>query len=104
MYAIIDQDGRQYQVAAGDVLKIDLRDDAPGSEIRFDRVLAICDGPATKIGQPHVTGAVVHAQVLGKKPEKKLVVQKLRRRKNSRRKTGHRQWMTEVKITAIEAS
>lgn len=104
MYAIIDQDGRQYQVAAGDVLKIDLRDDAPGSEIRFDRVLAICDGPATKIGQPHVMGAVVHAQVLGKKPEKKLVVQKLRRRKNSRRKTGHRQWMTEVKITAIEAS
>jgi large subunit ribosomal protein L21 len=104
MYAIIDQDGRQYQVAAGDVLKIDLRDDAVGTTLTFDRVLAVCDGPNTKIGQPTVAGAVVRAEVLGKRPEKKLVVQKLRRRKNSRRKTGHRQWMTEVKITAIEAS
>jgi large subunit ribosomal protein L21 len=102
MYAIIDQDGRQYQVAAGDVLKIDLRDEAPGSTVTFDRVLAICDGPASKIGQPLVAGAVVRAEVLGKRPEKKLVVQKFRRRKNSRRRTGHRQWMTEVKITAIE--
>jgi large subunit ribosomal protein L21 len=102
MYAIIDQDGRQYQVAAGDVLKIDLRDEAPGSTVTFDRVLAICDGPASRIGQPLLAGAVVRAEVLGKRPEKKLVIQKLRRRKNSRRRTGHRQWMTEVKITAIE--
>jgi large subunit ribosomal protein L21 len=103
MYAIIDQDGRQYQVATGDVLKIDLRDDPAGTVLSFDRVLAVCDGTSTKIGQPTVAGAVVKGEVLGKRPEKKLIVQKLRRRKNSRRKTGHRQWMTEVKITAIES-
>ncbi len=102
MYANIDQDGRQYQVATGDVLKIDLRDEAPGTTLTFDRVLAVCDGPNSRVGQPLVAGAVVKAEILGKKPEEKLVVQKFRRRKNSRRKTGHRQWMTEVKITSIE--
>jgi large subunit ribosomal protein L21 len=102
MYAIIDQDGRQYQVATGDVLKIDLREEAAGTTLTFDRVLAVCDGPNSRVGQPLVAGAVVKAEILGAKPEEKLVVQKFRRRKNSRRKTGHRQWMTEVKITSIE--
>lgn len=102
MYAIIDQDGRQYQVATGDVLKIDLREEAAGTTLTFDRVLAVCDGPNSRVGQPLVAGAVVKAEILGSKPEEKLVVQKFRRRKNSRRRTGHRQWMTEVKITSIE--
>jgi large subunit ribosomal protein L21 len=103
MYAIFEQDGRQYQAAEGDVLQIDLRDDAAGSTITFDRVLAIADGANSKIGQPTVAGATVSAEVLGKKRGEKLVIQKMRRRKNSRRKTGHRQWMTEVKISKIEA-
>jgi large subunit ribosomal protein L21 len=101
MYAIFEQDGRQYQATTGDILKIDLREEAAGTVLTFDRVLAIADGPNSAVGQPTVAGAVVRAEILGKKPEEKLVVQKFRRRKNSRRRTGHRQWMTEVRITEI---
>ena len=102
MYAIIEQDGRQYQVAAGDTLTVDLREEALGAEIAFDRVLAVADGPNSRIGQPTIAGAVVRGKIVGKRKENKLVVQKIRRRKNSRRKTGHRQLMTEGLIIGIE--
>jgi large subunit ribosomal protein L21 len=103
MYAIIVDGGRQYKVEEGQELELDLRDVKKGDEVRFDRVLACGGDGATRIGQPVVTGASVTAEVIGATKGPKLVVQKLRRRKNSRRKTGHRQLHTTVRISKIHA-
>jgi large subunit ribosomal protein L21 len=102
MYAIIAHDGRQYKVAPGDELEVDYKDIASGEPMVFDRVLAYSDGQSTQLGRPTLAGATVKAEVLGPAQGEKLVVQKLRRRKNYRRKTGHRQLYTRVKVTAIE--
>ncbi|HEX5445586.1 MAG TPA: 50S ribosomal protein L21 [Pirellulales bacterium] len=102
MYAIIADGGRQYRVSEGDELLVDYRDTQKGEQVTFGRVLAV-GGDSPRLGQPSVDGAVVKAEVLGPELGPKLVVQKLRRRKNSRRKTGHRQLFTRVRIQAIEA-
>jgi large subunit ribosomal protein L21 len=73
----------------------------PGKSVTFDRVLAVSDGNDVKLGTPMVDGATVTAEVLGPDKGPKLVVQKLRKRKNSRRKTGHRSILTRVKIDKI---
>ena len=101
MYAIIEDGGRQYKVEEGQQLAIDYRDVAKGEKIEFGKVLAISDDSGLRTGKPTVDGASVSAEVLGVKLDKKLTVQKLRRRKNSRRKTGHRQMNTMVKIEKI---
>ncbi len=102
MYAIIEDGGRQYRVEEGEVLEIDYRDTGSGEAITFARVLAGRNDDGVKIGTPEVEGAAVTAEVLGTSQGQKLVVQKFRRRKNSRRKTGHRQLYTQVKISKIE--
>ena len=101
MYAIIEDGGRQYKVEEGQQLAIDYRDVAKGEKIEFGKVLAISDDSGLRTGKPTVDGASVSAEVLGVQLDKKLIVQKLRRRKNSRRKTGHRQMNTMVKIEKI---
>lgn len=101
MYAIIADSGRQFKVEEGQELEVDYRDVAKGSEITFDRVLAIADDGGFHLGQPALDGATVTAEVLGPSQGPKLVVQKFRRRKNSRRKTGHRQIYTKVRIGKI---
>lgn len=101
MYAIIEDGGRQYKVEEGQQLEIDYRDVAKGEKIEFSKVLAVSDESGLKTGKPSVEGASVSAEVLGVKLGEKLTVQKLRRRKNSRRKTGHRQMHTMVKIEKI---
>ncbi|MBM98134.1 MAG: 50S ribosomal protein L21 [Planctomycetaceae bacterium] len=101
MYAIIEDGGRQYKVEEGQQLAIDYRDVAKGEKIEFGKVLAISDDSGLRTGKPTVDGASVSAEVLGVQLDKKLTVQKLRRRKNSRRKTGHRQMNTMVKIEKI---
>lgn len=101
MYAIISDSGRQYTVKEGDVLTVDYRDAQKGSKIDFDNVLAVSGDSGLSIGTPTISGAKVSAEVLGPKLGEKLVVQKFRRRKNSRRKTGHRQMHMEVKIEKI---
>ncbi|MBN2217062.1 MAG: 50S ribosomal protein L21 [Pirellulales bacterium] len=101
MYAIIDDGGRQWKVEEGQQLRIDYRNAEAGDEIIFDRVLAYRDDDGLRLGGPTLDGAVVTAEVLGDEKGPKLVVQKLRRRKNSRRKTGHRQLYTSVKISKI---
>jgi len=103
MYAIITDGGRQFKVEEGQEIDVDYRDVSTGSELVFDRVLALRDGEGLKIGQPTLQAATVTAEVLGVDQGPKLTVQKLRRRKNSRRKTGHRQWYTRVKISKISA-
>ncbi len=102
MYAIILDGPRQLKVSEGEEITVDLRAEAnPGDEIKFDKVLCISGEAGVKIGQPELTGAVVTAKVVSSELGEKLVVQKFRRRKNSRRKTGHRQLSTLVKIEKI---
>ena len=103
MYAIIVDGGRQYKVEEGQELEIDYRDVPRGGEITFERVLAVSGEDGLKLGQPTLDGASVKAEVMGVQLGEKLVVQKLRRRKNSRRKTGHRQMYTRVRIDKIQA-
>jgi len=104
MYAIFEDGGRQYKVEAGQELVVDYRDLPAGQEIKFDRVLAVRDEAGLKLGQPVLEAVSVTAQVVGAQQGPKLVVQKMRRRKNFRRKTGHRQIHTRVKITAINVA
>ena len=103
MYAIIADGGRQYKVEEGQTIDIDLREVEDGSELAFDKVLAISDGENFTLGQPTVSGAQVTASVVGSVKGDKISVQKFRRRKDSRRRTGHRQKYTRVKIGSIKA-
>ena len=102
MYAIIATDGKQYKVQQGDEIQIDLRPDVKeGDAITFDRVLLVGGGGTPKVGLPAVAGASVAAEVLGQEQGEKIYIQKMRRRKNYRRRTGHRQMYTRVRIGAI---
>ncbi|MBN2022537.1 MAG: 50S ribosomal protein L21 [Pirellulales bacterium] len=103
MYAIIEDGGRQLKVEEGQEIQIDFRDIEPGEKITFDRILALRDDAGITLGRPTLAGGTVTAEVLGEDKGPKLVVQKLRRRKNSRRKTGHRQSYTRVRIEKINA-
>src|SRR4051812_25898972 len=92
MYAIISDGGRQFKVTEGQILDIDYREKlAAGEQLKFEKVLAMNDGKATKFGAPLIDGFSVAAEVIGLEQGPKLVVQKFRRRKNSRRRNGHRQ-------------
>lgn len=103
MFAIIAHGGRQYKVEEGQELLIDLQEGVnKGDTLTFDRVLAVAGNGSPSIGQPTVAGASVTAEVLtGVELGEKLYIQKFRRRKNYRRRTGHRQSYTRVKISKI---
>jgi large subunit ribosomal protein L21 len=101
MYAIIADGGRQYRVEEGQELDIDYREAITGDEIEFGRVLAISTTDGLQLGQPTLAGAKVIARVLGVEQGDKLTVQKMRRRKTFRRRTGHRQMYTRVRISKI---
>lgn len=101
MYAIIKHGGRQYRVEEGQEIEIDYQDASAGDEFKFDQVLAAGSAGELKFGTPLLAGATITAEVVGPAQGPKLVVQKLRRRKNSRRKTGHRQLYTKVRIGKI---
>ncbi|QDT17454.1 50S ribosomal protein L21 [Alienimonas californiensis] len=103
MFAIIEDGSRQYRVAPGEKLSIDYRRDAEeGGTITFDRVLLANGGGSSTIGAPLIDGATVTAEVLRALDKgQKLEIQKLRRRKNSRRHTGHRQKYTTVQVTGL---
>jgi large subunit ribosomal protein L21 len=101
-YAIIEDGRRQLKVAEGEEINVDYRDLHRGDEVTFDRVLAYRSDDVFKMGMPVLESASVTAEVVGLVQGPKLTVQKFRRRKNSRRKTGHRQMYTRVKINKIE--
>jgi large subunit ribosomal protein L21 len=104
MYAIIQDRKRQATVRKGDVLLCDLNSDKkPGEEITFDEVLLIGDEGQIKIGKPTLKGARVTAEVIGEVKGPKVIAFRFKRRKNVRRKRGHRERYTQVKITAIHA-
>jgi large subunit ribosomal protein L21 len=102
MYAIISDGGRQYKVEEGQVINLDYRDLAAGETLKLEEVLLVGGESATlKLGKPLVAGATVTAEVVGVKQGDKLYIQKMRRRKNFRRRTGHRQMYTQVRISSI---
>jgi large subunit ribosomal protein L21 len=101
MYAVIHTGGKQYKVAPGEHLRIEKIAGDKGAKVSFDKVLLV-GGDAVKVGKPYVAGAKVNAEIVVQDRAKKIIVFKLRRRKNYRRKYGHRQPFTEIKITGIE--
>ncbi len=105
MYAIITDGSRQYKVEQGQELNVDYRDTPAGEKLKFENVLAIggSDGVGAKLGSPLVKGASVTAEVLGPVHGEKHVIQKMRRRKNFRKKTGFRAMFTRVRIAEISA-
>lgn len=102
MYAVIRDGGRQFTVREGDQILVARRPAEAGQEVRFEDVLVVGDETSSKIGTPTVAGAAVVARVLGERKGEKLVVFKYRRRKNSKRKAGHRQLYTAVRVEKIE--
>lgn len=102
MFAIVQTGGKQYRAAVGDHLDIELLKAEPGQTVEFDQVLLVNDDNGTRVGAPLVDGAKVVAEVTKHDKARKIVVFKMKRRKNYRRKQGHRQAYTRVKITGIE--
>jgi large subunit ribosomal protein L21 len=102
MYAVIKTGGKQYRVARGDVIKIERLEGEVGQSIAFDQVLMVGgEGDAPRIGTPLVAGAEVRAEVLEQAKAPKVIVFKKKRRKNYRRKHGHRQLQTVLRIQDI---
>lgn len=101
MYAIFRALGKQFRAEKGMTLRLPLMEAEPGAKITFDEVLLSSDGTTIRAGAPLVSGASVEAEVVGDGKEKKIYVFKFKRRKNYRRKTGHRQKFTEVRITGV---
>ena len=100
MFAVIKTGGKQYRVAAEDVLKIDKVKGEPGEIVEFGEVLVV-GGEAVTLGAPTIAGAMVAAEVIEQARGPKIIAFKKRRRKNSRRKIGHRQEFTLLRITEI---
>lgn len=104
MYAVINDKGKQYFVEPDQRVLIDLRDAAKGDSIEFDEVLMVGGGEGgPSVGKPTISGAKVVAEVIGHVKMKKVMMVMFKRRKNSKKTKGHRQPMTEVKITSITA-
>ena len=101
MYAVIKTGGKQYRVAKDDVLKIERLPGEAGTKIEFDHVLMVGSGAGVKVGTPTVVGAKVTGELVAQSRGPKLIAFKKRRRKNSRRKIGHRQDLSTIKITSI---
>ena len=100
MFAVIQTGGKQYRVAEGDRLRVEKLVGDVGAKVTFDKVLLV-GGDSVKVGTPLVAGAKVSAEIVAQARDKKVIVFKFRRRKNYRRKQGHRQPFTELKITGV---
>ncbi|MGL4396289.1 MAG: 50S ribosomal protein L21 [Hyphomicrobium sp.] len=101
MYAVIKTGGKQYRVAKDDVLEIERLPGEAGTTIEFNEVLLVGSGAGVKVGTPIVAGAKVTGELVEQSRGPKLIAFKKRRRKNSRRKKGHRQDLSTIRITNI---
>ncbi|MGB8990701.1 MAG: 50S ribosomal protein L21 [Desulfobaccales bacterium] len=101
VYAIIQTGGKQYRVAPGDVLRVERLMGERGDEVILDQVLLVTDGETVQVGQPLVPNATVRTQIVRQGKGKKVLVYKKKRRKNYRRKQGHRQLFTALQISDI---
>jgi large subunit ribosomal protein L21 len=102
MFAVIKTGGKQYRVAAGDTIVIEKLEGEPGATVSFSDVLMVADGGKVTVGAPRVAGASVTGELVETAKGEKVIVFKKRRRSTYRRKNGHRQLETKVKITAIQ--
>ncbi|MFN8693429.1 MAG: 50S ribosomal protein L21 [Holosporales bacterium] len=101
MYAVFKANGKQYKVAPGDTLKLDRLPGEAGSVVSFGSVLLLNDGNAINVGTPMVANAEVTAEILSHEKDDKIIIFKKKRRHNYRRRNGHRQPISYVKITSI---
>jgi large subunit ribosomal protein L21 len=102
MYAVVNTGGKQYKVQKGETLRIEKIPGEVGSRVTFDRVLMVADGENVRVGQPLVEKAAVLASIVEQDKAKKIIVFKYKRRKRYRRKQGHRQPYTAIRIDGIE--
>lgn len=102
MYAIIETGGKQYRVEKEDVIYVELLHQDSNAKITFDQVLFINNGNAIQVGYPYIKGGQVHGEILKEVKGPKVVAYKYKQRKNYRRKVGHRQRYSLVKITDIK--
>lgn len=102
MYAVIKTGGKQYKVSEGDLFKVEKIDGAVGETVELDQVLMV-GGAEVKLGTPLVPGAKVLARIVAQEKDTKILVFKSKRRGGNRKKYGHRQQITRLKVAAIEA-
>ena len=101
-YAVIKTGGKQYKVKAGEILKIEkLQDSKPNSKVEFNEILAYGDDKSIELGVPIVSGAKVEAELIENSKNRTILIFKKRRRHNSRRKNGHRQEFSKIRINKI---
>ncbi|MDF1590242.1 MAG: 50S ribosomal protein L21 [Desulfobacterales bacterium] len=103
MYAVLSTGGKQYKVEEGDVLRIEKISGDVGASVSFDKVLMFSDGEKVRVGTPLIDGISVSGHIVEQDKAKKILVFKYKRRKNYRRKQGHRQPFTAIKIDSISA-
>ena len=104
MYAIIESCGRQYKVAEGDVVFFEKLDAEEGKKVTFDKVVFVSEDGKVQVGNPYVKGVKVEGKVISHGKGKKIIVFKMKPKKNYRRKQGHRQPYTKVEITSIKTA
>jgi large subunit ribosomal protein L21 len=103
VYAIIESGGKQYRVEPGAVVALERIPGEVGSQVDLDRVLLVADGSTVKVGKPTLAGARVLSKIVAQTRGEKIDVFKFKKRKKYRRKTGHRQELTQVRIGEIIA-
>ena len=104
MYAVIESCGKQYKVAEGDVVFFEKLDAEAGKKVSFDKVVLVSDDEKVQVGNPYVKGVKVEGKVVSHGKGKKIIVFKMKAKKNYRRKQGHRQPYTKVEITSIKTA
>jgi len=103
MYAIVEIGGRQFKVSPEEKFKVPNLEAEVGQKVKLEKVVLFSDGARVEVGDPYIRGGYVEVEVLGHGKDKKIIVFKKKRRKNYRRKRGHRQLYTEVLVTGISA-
>ncbi|MDH5424550.1 MAG: 50S ribosomal protein L21 [Gammaproteobacteria bacterium] len=101
MYAVLATGGKQYKVTEGLTLRVEKLEGEAGTSVDLDKVLMIADGSDVKIGTPYLDGSKVTATIISQGRAKKVEIMKFRRRKHSQKRTGHRQYYTEIQIASI---
>ena len=102
MYAIIKTGGKEYSLEVGSRIEVEKLEGKTGDEFTFDKILMVADGDDIKVGRPYVEGAKVIAEIVNQKKAPKIIVFKRKRKKGYKKKQGHRQMLTELKVKEIK--
>lgn len=103
MFAVIETGGKQYRVEPGMKVKVEKLEAEVNTEVKFDHVLMIADGDKIKLGKPYLAGSVVTATLVAQDRDRKVLIFKKKRRKMYEKKTGHRQYISIIRIDGISA-